>query len=331
MLVDTAPVVPRRVGASQLIGRTLGGFRIAELLATGGSADVYRADDVALERSATVKVLRTRSPVGYQIERFLREVKLAARLDHPYIAHVYGFGAEPDQLIWIAMEYVRGVTLESIVNARGRMPIAMFAPMFQRLCEVVHFAHERGIVHRDIKGGNVMIVERARQLLPKLLDFGVAKVADEIDFSDDATIGTPLFMAPEQWDNLAVDPRTDIYALGVLAHYCLSGRYPFEHHDRDTLRTAHLAEPPPRLGGVPPALAVAVERALAKLRVQRWQDALAFGTAVRSASRITRRPWPRGYSLVRRAYARSPTTARTRARRARSPSARGRPGSRAPR
>src|SRR5262245_13675405 len=142
MQLDTAPVAAPRIDATRLIGRTLGGFRIAELLATGGSADVYRADDVALERSATVKVLRTRA--GYHIERFLREVKLAARLDHPYVAHIYGFGAEPDQLIWIAMEYVRGVTLESIVHARGRMPAKMFASMFHRLCEVVHFAHELG-------------------------------------------------------------------------------------------------------------------------------------------------------------------------------------------
>jgi serine/threonine protein kinase len=300
---DTAPVAPR-LDAGLLIGRTLGGFRITELLASGGSADVFRADDVALRRSATIKVLRARSG-GYQLERFMREVRLAASLDHPYVAHVYGFGAEADELIWIAMEYVRGVTVESMIDARGRMPAAMFAPWFARLCEVVHFAHQCGVVHRDIKGSNVMVIERAGQLLPKLLDFGVAKLARERDAPgvprdtervditrDDATIGTPLFMSPEQWESDHVDGRVDVYALGVLAHFCLSARYPFEHHDRATLRAAHLCERPPRLREVPGAFAAAVERALTKSRSDRWPDPLSFAAAITRSLDAPRRRRP---------------------------------------
>ena len=110
-----------------------------------------------------------------RVERFLREAKLASRLDHPYAAHIYAFGAEPDGVLWIAMEHVRGSTLDELITARGAIPPANFGPLFGRLCEVVHTAHELGIIHRDIKGGNVMVIERAGQLLPKLLDFGIAK------------------------------------------------------------------------------------------------------------------------------------------------------------
>jgi hypothetical protein len=245
-----------------------------------------------------IKVLREGArAAAHHIERFLREVKLASRLDHPYAAHIYGFGAEPDQLIWIAMEHVRGITLDRLVAERGRMPPAVFAPLFGRLCEVVHSAHELGIVHRDIKGNNVMVIERSGQLLPKLLDFGIAKLtsADDAALSgvphdnrqltlDGITMGTPLYMSPEQWqDPTDVDPRADIYALGVLAYHCLSGRFPFEHRNRDALRAAHLLDEPPRLEKVPAPLAAAVARSLAKQRDDRFGDALAFAEAVRVA------------------------------------------------
>jgi serine/threonine-protein kinase len=165
-----------------LIGRTLGKLTIVEPLGRGGSGEVYRAEQVQLGRSAVIKVLRrdvARSPL--RIDRFLREAQLASRLDHPYAAHIYGFGAEPDGLLWIAMEHVRGATLDDLVVRRGAMPPAIFGPLFGRLCEVVHTAHELGIVHRDLKGANVMVIERAGQLLPKLLDFGIAKVLHEAD------------------------------------------------------------------------------------------------------------------------------------------------------
>src|SRR4029077_4406993 len=100
--------------------------------------------------------------------------------DHPYAAHVYAFGAEADGVLWIAMEHVKGMTLDDLVTRRGAIPPHVFAALFARLCEVVHSAHDLGIVHRDIKGTNVMVIERAGQLLPKLLDFGIAKAEDEL-------------------------------------------------------------------------------------------------------------------------------------------------------
>src|SRR5262252_1243276 len=214
-----------------LIGRTLGKFVIVEKLGRGGSGDVYRAEQQPLGRSVVIKVLRREVAMApNRVERFLREAKLASRLDHPYAAHIYAFGAETDGLLWIAMEHVRGATLDELVARRGPIPASIFAPLFARLCEVVHSMHELGIVHRDIKGTNVMVIERSGQLLPKLLDFGIAK-ADGGDTSGgdersestggDAhltahgvTLGSPHYMAPEQWQSAAdVDRRADIYAL----------------------------------------------------------------------------------------------------------------------
>ncbi|HEY4242013.1 MAG TPA: serine/threonine-protein kinase [Kofleriaceae bacterium] len=279
-----------------LLGRTLGKFTICERLGRGGAAEVFRAEQPALGRSAVIKVLRPAPPGSNRVERFLREAKLASRLDHPYAAHMYAFGAEADGVLWIAMEYVRGVTLDELVARRGAMPPAVFAPLFARLCEVVHTAHELGIVHRDIKGSNVMVIERAGQLLPKLLDFGIAKgaeedlrIADEDDARDDAltvhgsTLGSPHYMSPEQWDAPAdVDARADIYALGVLAFRCVSGDLPFRTVERPQLPDAHRHAPvPPLPDEVPAPLAEVITRAMAKAPGDRWPTALAFGDAVR--------------------------------------------------
>ncbi len=166
-----------------LLGRTLADFTVRERLGEGAFGAVYRADQAGLDRQAVIKVLHERHQGREELKkRFLREARLASRLDHPYAAHIYAFGAEPDGLLWLAMEQVRG-TLLSLVRT---MPAARFVPFFERLCEVVHTAHEQGIVHRDIKPSNIMVIERAGQLLPKLLDFGIAK-----SLGDPASLGPP--------------------------------------------------------------------------------------------------------------------------------------------
>jgi serine/threonine protein kinase len=108
-------------------------------------------------------------------ERFLREAQLTSQLDHPYAAHVYAFGAEPDGVLWIAMEMVPGISLDTWLRERGPMPPEQFAPFFNCVAKVVAAAHERGIIHRDLKPANVMVIERSGGLIPKLLDFGIAK------------------------------------------------------------------------------------------------------------------------------------------------------------
>jgi tRNA A-37 threonylcarbamoyl transferase component Bud32 len=288
---EPAEAAPQEAPTS-LIGRTLGRFVIMERLGRGGSGEVFRAQQVQLARSAVIKVLRREvSAAPNRVERFLREAKLASRLDHPYAAHIYAFGAEPDNVLWIAMEHVRGATLDEIVARRGPMPASVFAPLFARLCEVVHSAHELGIVHRDIKGANVMVIERAGQLLPKLLDFGIAK-AESDDVSPGAsdgeltehgvTLGSPHYMSPEQWEQPhEVDARADIYALGVLAYRCLAGYLPYHGLDRTELAAAHTQTPvPPLPDFVPAYLAKTVMRALAKDRGERWKTAMELGSAI---------------------------------------------------
>ncbi len=299
-ILPASGTAARAVAATDasLIGRTLGKFKIVERLGRGGSGEVFRAEDVQLGRSAVIKVLRREvATVPNRVERFLREAKLASRLDHPYAAHVYAFGAEPDAVLWIAMEHVRGLTVDELIAQRGSIPPAVFAPLFGRLCEVVHTAHELGIVHRDIKGANVMVIERAGQLLPKLLDFGIAKglfeepstsgIAedDEALTGHGATLGSPHYMSPEQWRSPGeVDARADIYALGVLAYRCIAGRLPFQGVSRINLPAAHIEVHAPALPGtVAQPIAEVILRALAKQPDARWPTALAFGEAVRSA------------------------------------------------
>src|SRR5262245_1238230 len=157
---------------SELSGRLLGEFLVKEQIGAGGFGAIYRAEQQGLGREAVIKVRLgdQRDDVGAQ--RFLREARLASRLDHPYAAHIYAFGAESDGLRWIAMELVRGTSLARVLKTQ-RLPLERFVPLLDRVCEVVHTAHEQGIIHRDLKPANVMVVPRAGRLLPKLLDFGI--------------------------------------------------------------------------------------------------------------------------------------------------------------
>src|SRR4051794_4880227 len=188
-------------------GRKLGDFIVRERLGQGAFGAVYRAEQPLLQRDAVIKVLHQRGddargdPRG--IERFLREARLASRLDHPYAAHIYAFGAEPDGLRWIAMELVRGTALDQLLRLHGPLPLDRFVPFLERLCEVVHTAHEQGIVHRDIKPANVMVISRAGRLLPKLLDFGIGKT---LGMDGDGPAASPF---PLAGDTPPIDsPRT---------------------------------------------------------------------------------------------------------------------------
>lgn len=159
-----------------LLGCTLGDYVLRELIGKGGYGEVYRGEQPALEREVVVKVLHAQRTDNDSRERFLREARLAAQLDHLYAAHVYDFGAEDEgDVLWIAMERVRGVPLDAWLSTHGPMPPEQLGPFFEAVCEVVHAAHEVGIVHRDLKPSNIMVVESRGLLLPKLLDFGIAK------------------------------------------------------------------------------------------------------------------------------------------------------------
>jgi hypothetical protein len=267
------------------------------------------------------------------IQRFLREARLASRLDHPYAAHVYAFGVEKeDGLLWIAMEMVHGTTLDHWLRERGALPLAELVPFFERIAEVVQTAHERGIVHRDLKPSNVMVIQRAGRLLPKLLDLGIAKLraedsgqpetalarprgvtprevradADTMTANHDAptgiavdseltdagaAVGSPPYMAPEQWLGGAVGPAADLYSLGVLAYEALAGRRPFTATNVAGYIELHARAAVPPLGaGFPPALDRFFSRALAKQPGDRPANALELAAALRVASGLAESP-----------------------------------------
>ena len=169
-----------------LSGRRLGEFVLHEQIGAGGYGAVYRCEQPVLKRDAVVKVLHTRRRWNHAArERFLREARLASRLEHPYAAHVYSFGAEDDGVLWIAMELVQGITLGDWLKSRGPMPLDQFVAFFECVAQVVQAAHERGIVHRDLKPSNMMVLESGGRLFPKLLDFGIAKLHDEPEEPED--------------------------------------------------------------------------------------------------------------------------------------------------
>jgi WD40 repeat protein/serine/threonine protein kinase len=219
----------------ELAGRTLGDFVVAEKIGEGGFGAVYRAHQPLLDRPAVIKVLHTRlRATGAATERFLREARLASRLDHPYAAHIYAFGAEPDGTLWIAMELVRGTSLAEYLRVNGPLSVEKLVPLLERICEVVHTAHEQGIIHRDLKPANVMVVARAGRLLPKLLDFGIAKSLLDVSAAPEpeseppvresySKIGTDDTMAPPSPDATVVGPRSgsgprNVELAGKLTH-----------------------------------------------------------------------------------------------------------------
>jgi WD40 repeat protein/serine/threonine protein kinase len=331
--------------ADELCGRTLGEFVLGEKFAEGGCGDLYRCSQPSLKRDAVIKVLREARRGDDEAERrFVREAQLASRLDHHYAAHVYAFGVEKDGLRWIAMELVPGVTLDQWLRSHGPMSLDQFVPLFECIAEVVQAAHTGGIVHRDLKAANVMVIERAGRLVPKLLDFGIAKLSSEdpapgpTSASDgcfvtngepaagdevtrtgsggpglitppNAGIGSAAYMSPEQWDDpRTAGPASDIYSLGVLAYRALAGRLPFTAQTRHEWRQQHFAAEVPPLGGdLPPALDQILQRALAKTPAGRQHSAIDLASEFRVALMASERAMLRSLAQQWDARARSPS------------------------
>jgi tRNA A-37 threonylcarbamoyl transferase component Bud32 len=302
-------------GDDALRGRHLGDFVLCECIGEGGFAAVYRCEQPLLGREAVVKVLHQRLRASeVALHRFMREARLASRLSHPYAAHIYAFGVEPtDGLAWIAMEMVHGSSLEDWLHDRGPLPLELAVAFFEQVAQVVHDAHDHGVVHRDLKPSNVMMIESAGRVFPKLLDFGIAKLVDdvappehpasavELDSATlravrasgshqltlaDVTLGSPPYMSPEQWtDPLQVGPRSDLYSLAVMAFEALTGVQPFTGATIAAIGERHCNADVPSLGpGFPAALDRVFQRALAKTPDLRPASALAFAAELRAAA-----------------------------------------------
>ncbi|MET0385707.1 MAG: protein kinase [Polyangiales bacterium] len=275
-----------------LSGRMLGNqFRLECLLGRGGMGDVYLAEQLEVGRRVVVKVLRAPHLSAPQSEeRFRREARALAQLNHPNIVHLYTAGRTDDELAYLAMEYVEGRTLGSVIGERGALPEVEVLGILDQLCSALVEAHGRGVIHRDLKPDNVMLIERRSQPpLVKVLDFGIAKLAHMPDARitrDGEVIGTPLYMAPEQLRNKQVDERADIYALGAIGYEMLTGHLPFEGDTTLSVIARVLSErvipPRERIPGLPLSAATdaLIERCLAKEAADRYDSAQALRDAL---------------------------------------------------
>jgi serine/threonine-protein kinase len=247
----------RRVG-EPAIGSTLGGYRIESLIARGGMGVVYRATQLALERPVALKVIAAglASKEGFR-ERFLRESRLAASLDHPSVVPVYDAREEDGELI-VAMRLVEGGDLRKLIDREGPLPPARAVALLGQVAEALDAAHAAGIVHRDVKPHNILVEgERAY-----LSDFGLAKAYAETGPGSGASIvGTVEYMAPEQWRGERVGPAADVYSLGCVLYEALTGIVPYARKEADT-------EPE-----MPAGVEAVIERAVSKDPADRYRTA----------------------------------------------------------
>lgn len=269
-----------------LIGKTIGGrYVLKRRIGRGGMGVVYEAEHAALDRRVAVKLIGAQQANEAYLTRFRREAKLASRITHEHLVHVYDVGIDPETgADYIVMEYVEGRDLGKELDA-GPMGFSRAMAITRQLLQALHAIHEGGIIHRDIKPANIMLTTRSGERdFVKLMDFGIARAIGEASLTVTGhVVGTPSFMSPEQLRGQEVDRRSDLYSVGVTLFTLVAGRLPFDGNTA-ALAGQHVFQPPPSLAklrpGTPPRLVAAVDRALAKAPTDRFADALAFAAAL---------------------------------------------------
>jgi tRNA A-37 threonylcarbamoyl transferase component Bud32 len=243
--------------------RVVAGYRIEERIGRGGMGLVYRAEHLNLRRRAAIKIIAPElaEAAGFH-ERFNREARIAAALQHPNIVTVYDAGEE-DGLLYIAMQYIEGSDLSTVLRSQGRLRPYRALDVCRQVAAALDAAHAQGLIHRDIKPANVLIEGRTAFLT----DFGLTKRIEgtqtQLTKAGDV-VGTIHYVAPEQIEGGRVDARTDIYSLGCLVYHCLSGELPFARDTDVAVIYAHLSEEPPRLTSVRPELPAGLDAVIAK-------------------------------------------------------------------
>ncbi len=253
-------------------------YAIEREIGSGGMATVYLAEDQRHHRKVAVKVLREDLAQALGAERFLREIEIAAQLQHPHILPLHDSGSD-DGILWYVMPYVEGESLRERLDREGELPVQSATRILREVTDALAKAHRQGVVHRDIKPDNVMLSDGHAVVT----DFGIAKAVSEATGAQNITtvgvaLGTPTYMAPEQAvADPNVDHRADIYAVGVLAYEMLAGRPPFQGPNPQSVLSQHVteaAEPVTKhRRAVPPRLEAAIMRCLEKKAADRWQTA----------------------------------------------------------
>jgi eukaryotic-like serine/threonine-protein kinase len=264
--------------------RQLGQYRLRRRLGAGGMGEVYLAEHQLLKRPCAIKLIRPDSVADPKaLARFEREVQITATLSHPNTIEVFDYGRTEDGTYYYVMEYLPGLSLAELVERHGPLPPGRAVYLLRQVCLALREAHAAGLIHRDVKPSNVLASRRGgMDDVAKLLDFGLVRpsAADRATHlsGEGQILGTPLFMSPEQArGGLELDERSDIYALGAVAYYLLTGRPPFDEEDGIGAMIAHARDPvvPPSQvrADIPEDLERVVMRCLAKEPADRFPDA----------------------------------------------------------
>ncbi|MFN8377708.1 MAG: serine/threonine-protein kinase [Anaerolineae bacterium] len=271
-------------GGLNLSGKVLGQFEIMDEIGRGGMATVYRARQRSINRIVAIKVLPPalmHDPAFY--ERFTREVDVISHLEHPHILPIYDYG-ETEGIPFIAMRYLAGGSMAQVVR-RGLPAFGWLVKPLDQIGQALDYAHQQGVIHRDLKPGNILLDERNNAYLT---DFGIARVLDS-SLTGSAIIGTPAYMSPEQANALPLDARSDIYSFGIVLYELLTGREPYEAETPVALLLKHLNEPIPLVRDLrpdtPEAIEWVIQRATAKNPADRYASVgemtAAYAAAVR--------------------------------------------------
>ena len=268
-----------------LINRTLGGYQIIEQVGIGGMATVYKAYQANMDRYVAIKVLpRQLAEDPSFLARFEQEVRTIARLENKNILPVYDYG-EQDGYTYLVMRYVGHGTLKDL-TLQGPLPLPTVMDFLEQIAEALQYAHDKGVIHRDVKTSNVLIDEHQQCYLT---DFGIAKLAaSSAHFTaSGALIGTPAYMSPEQCSGMTIDHRSDLYSLGIVLYEMLTGSVPYQAETPVAIVLMHMQSPLPSPRQVNPNIPEPVEqvvfRALAKSPDERYQSARDFAQALRQA------------------------------------------------
>jgi serine/threonine protein kinase len=276
----------------------IAGYRIEARLGRGGMGEVYRAVQLSLGRRVALKVLAPKlADDDVFRRRFLRESRIAASIDHPSIIPIYETG-EDGGLLYIAMRYVDGMDLSTLLRREGRLEPARALAIMAQVASALDAAHARGLVHRDVKPANILLAAAPAggDGHCYLCDFGLIKEVDAQQAQSaltatDQFVGTIPYVAPEQIEGHDLDGRADVYSLGCVLFHCLTGSVPFERMNDIEVVFAHLREPPPSLSGrapgLPTGMDAVVARAMAKSRDDRWPTCSALVAAMQAEVRST--------------------------------------------
>jgi len=259
-------------------------YQLLELLGRGGMGVVFRARELSLDREVALKVLALDPQLAPDaFERFEREAKLAARLDHPNIVPIYAVG-QHNSIAYYTMRLVRGGNVEEMIDAQRHLDYNQTIALLRDVAAALDYAHARGVVHRDIKPANIMIADTGHAVVA---DFGIAKAlggSTTQSTGSGTIIGSPGYMSPEQWRGENVDGRADQYALGTVAFEMLTGGRPFQGLKVQEIIKQHLNMEPPDIGtrraGLNPSVNEAIRRALSKTATQRFPTTSAFVEAL---------------------------------------------------